>query len=287
MTRLRASGGGSAHTLRAYKSDVESFSAKYPDLAAADIERAHLRGWLADLQAAGASRATVLRRASAVRQFVKFLRAEGELRRDPFLGVSLPKRARVLPKFLTEAEVEQVLAAPAAADSASRRDRALLELLYSSGLRRSEAAALNVGDFDALSGCVRVKGKGGKERLAPVGEAALERLREYLGERGGPAAGEPLFVNARGERLTHDGVAFVVRRWVRRSALLKGATAHSFRHSFATHLLDHGCGIREVQEMLGHANLNTTQIYTHVSLRRLREAYDGAHPRAADARRRA
>jgi site-specific recombinase XerD len=243
-----------------------------------------VRRLLADLQAAGAARATVLRRASALRQFVKFLRAEGELARDPFLGVALPKRRRPLPKFLTEAEMEQVLAAPAGAGPEAARDRALIELLYSSGLRRAECAALNVGDLDLLSGCVRVLGKGSKERLVPVGGAALSCLRESLRGRGGPGDGEPLFVNRRGARLSHEGVAFVVRRWARRSALLKSVTPHAFRHSFATHLLNRGCSIREVQEMLGHANLNTTQIYTHVSLKRLKDVYDASHPRGAASR---
>jgi integrase/recombinase XerC len=285
LTRLRASKGGSAHTLRAYRADLEAFAAKFPGLPAADLERAHVRRLLADLQASGAARATILRKASAVRQFVKFLRAEGELKRDPFLGVTMPKRARALPKFLTEAEMEQVLSAPTGADPASARDRALIELLYSSGLRRSESSALNVGDVDFLSGVVRVFGKGSKERLVPVGDKALTCLRESLRDRGGPADGEPLFVNGRGARLSHEGVAFVVRRWVRRSALLKNVTPHAFRHSFATHLLNRGCSIREVQEMLGHANLNTTQIYTHVSLQRLRDVYDGAHPRGSAASR--
>ncbi len=284
MTRLRAAKGGSAHTLRAYRADLEAFAAKFPGLPAADLERAHVRRLLADLQASGAARATILRKASAVRQFVKYLRAEGELKRDPFLGVTMPKRARSLPKFLTEAEMEQVLSAPNGADAASARDRALIELLYSSGLRRAEVSALNVGDVDFLSGTVRVFGKGSKERLVPVGETALQCLRASLSGRGGPADGEPAFVNGRGERLSHEGVAFVVRRWVRRSALLKNVTPHAFRHSFATHLLNHGCSIREVQEMLGHANLNTTQIYTHVSLQKLRDVYDGAHPRGAAAR---
>lgn len=243
-----------------------------------------MRRHLADLQAAGAARASVLRKASALRQFVKFLRAEGELKRDPFLGVTMPKRSRPLPKFLTEAEMEQILAAPAGAGAASARDRALVELLYSSGLRRAEIAALNVGDVDALSGTIRVLGKGSKERIVPVGEAALSCLRESLRSRGSPGDGEPVFVNGRGARLSSDGVMFVVRRWAKRSALLKNVTPHVFRHSFATHLLNRGCGIREVQEMLGHANLNTTQIYTHVSLSRLREVYDGAHPRSAAAR---
>jgi site-specific recombinase XerD len=197
----------------------------------------------------------------------------------------MPKRARALPKFLTEAEMAEILAAAApAGDPASARDRGLIELLYSSGLRRAELSTLNVGDVDFLSGVVRVLGKGSKERVVPVGTEALTRLREYLRSRGGPADGEPLFVNAREARLSSDGVAFVVRRWARRSALLKNVTPHVFRHSFATHLLNRGCNIREVQEMLGHADLSTTQVYTHVSLQRLQDVYKGAHPRSGSSR---
>jgi site-specific recombinase XerD len=280
LTRLRAAKNYSPHTLRAYRIDLEAFAAKFPSLAAADLDRVHVRRHLAELQSGSASRATVLRKASALRSFVKFLRAEGELKRDPFLGVPLPKRTRSLPKFLTEAEMEEVLAAPAGAGPASARDRALIELLYSSGLRRAEIGTLNVGDLDFLSGTVRVFGKGSKERIVPVGAAALARLREYLRGRGGPGDGEPLFVSGRGARLSDEGVVFLVRRWVRRSSLLKKVTPHVFRHSFATHLLNRGCNIREVQEMLGHANLNTTQVYTHVSLQKLQDEYKSAHPRS-------
>lgn len=279
LTRLRAAKNYSPHTLRAYRADLEAFTAKFPGLEPSGIDRAHVRRHLAELQAGDASRATVLRKASALRSFVKFLRAEGELKRDPFLGVPMPKRQRSLPKFLTEAEMEQVLSAPSEAGEASERDRAMLELLYSSGLRRAEISALNVGDVDFLSGTIRVFGKGSKERIVPAGDLALKTLRAYLRTRGAPGDGEPLFTNLRGERLSTEGVVFVVRRWVRRSSLLKKVTPHVFRHSFATHLLNRGCNIREVQEMLGHADLNTTQVYTHVSLRHLQDVYKGAHPR--------
>ena len=265
--------------MRAYRTDLEGFAAKFPGLEPAALERAHVRRHLAELQSGSASRATVLRKASALRSFVKFLRAEGELKRDPFLGVPMPKRTRSLPNFLTEAEMEVVLSAPTGADAASLRDRALVELLYSSGLRRAEVAAVNVGDVDFLSGTIRVFGKGSKERVVPVGGEALERLRLSIRSRGAPGDGDALFVNLRGGRISPDGVMFVVRRWIKRSPLLKKVTPHVFRHSFATHLLNRGCNIREVQEMLGHADLNTTQIYTHVSLQKLQEVYKGAHPR--------
>ncbi|OGR96604.1 MAG: hypothetical protein A2V88_01740 [Elusimicrobia bacterium RBG_16_66_12] len=279
LTRLRAAKNCSPHTLRAYRADLEGFRTKFPGLEASDIDRSHIRRHLAELQSGTSARATVLRKASALRSFVLFLRREGGLSRDPFLGVPLPKRTRCLPKFLTEAEMSEILAAPASAGAGSERDRALIELLYSSGLRRAEVSTLNVGDADFLSGTVRVFGKGSKERIVPVGESALKCLRAYLRSRGGPSDGEPLFTNLRGARISQDGVMFLVRRWIKKSSLLKKVTPHVFRHSFATHLLNHGCDIRVVQEMLGHASLRTTQIYTHVSLDRLRDVYKGAHPR--------
>lgn len=281
LTRLRAAKNYSPHTLRAYRADLGGFLTMFPDLKSGEIDRSHVRRHLAELQSGEASRATVLRKASALRSFVGFLRSEGELRRDPFLGVPLPKRIRSLPRFLTEAEMDEILQAPVSAAPGGERDRALIELLYSSGLRRAEISALNVGDVDFLSGVARVFGKGSKERVVPVGGDALKCLRTYLRSRGRPADGEPLFANLRGLRISPDGVMFLVRRWIKRSSLLKKVTPHVFRHSFATHLLNHGCDIRVVQEMLGHVSLRTTQIYTHVCLDRLREVYRAAHPRVA------
>lgn len=283
LTRQRAAKNCSPHTLRAYRADLTLFLARFPALAAADLDRSHVRLHMAELQSGSISRATVLRRASSLRSFVAFLRLEGELVRDPFLGVPMPKRIRSLPRFLTEAEMEAVLRASVPAAPGSQRDRALIELLYSAGLRRAEVSSLNVGDVDFFSGTVRVFGKGSKERIVPVGEEALVCLRDWLKSRGDPQDGEPLFVNLRGERISQDGVMFLVRRWVRKSSLLKNVTPHVFRHSFATHLLNRGCDIRVVQEMLGHAGLRTTQIYTHVSLDRLREVYRAAHPRSRGA----
>ena len=172
-------------------------------------------------------------------------------------------------------------ASPAAAEPLRLRDRAMIELLYSAGLRRSELRGLNVGDVDFLGGVVRVFGKGSRERIVPVGSAALGALRAYLEARSGRAAGgaQPLFSNRAGGRLSDAGVAFVVKRWVRSAAALKSVSPHVFRHSFATHLVSRGCDIRTVQEMLGHKSLANTQIYTHLSLEHLRQTYDKAHPR--------
>ena len=280
LTRLRGAKSFSAHTLRAYRTDLEIFLAAFPDLDAKDLDRSHVRRHLANIQNGEASRSTVLRRLSSLRSFVKFLRSEGVLKGDPFLGVVAPKASRPLPKFLTEGEMDEILGAASVAGPGAERDRALIELLYSSGLRRAEVSALNVGDLDLLSGTVRVFGKGGKERIVPVGKAAASAVRACLRSRGGPADKEPLFVNLRGARLSAEGVMFLVRRWIKKSSLLKNVTPHVFRHSFATHLLNRGCDIRSVQEMLGHASLGTTQVYTHVSLERLREVYRESHPRS-------
>lgn len=281
LTHLRGARGASKHTLRAYRSDLEAFVSAQPALEPSAIERVHVRAFIADIQKAGAaSRATVLRRISALRSFVKFLRANGVLKGNPLLGVPLPKRRRPLPKFLSEAEMDALLAPRTGTEDWNRRDRALVELIYSSGLRRAEVSGLNVGDVDFLEGTVRVFGKGAKERVVPVGKSALGALRDYLKDRALPAPGEPLFTNLRpGGRITPDGVAFVFARWVKRASILKKVSPHVLRHSFATHLLNHGCDIRAVQDMLGHASLQTTQIYTHVSLEKLQKDYRAAHPR--------
>lgn len=277
LAHLRVSRNFSAHTLRAYAADLGAFAAAHPGLAPEAIERTHVRAWLASLTARKAdhkgARASVLRRASALRSLLRFLREEGALKGDPFAGVTLPKRERKLPRFATESEMTALLD-----ERRSPRDQALLELLYSSGLRRSEVAGLNVGDVDFLSGTVRVFGKGAKERVVPVGDTALGRLRQYLKTRSAQAS-EPVFVNARGGRLSGAGIALIVRK-----ASGRRLTPHKLRHSFATHLLNAGADIREVQEMLGHKSLNATQVYTHVSLQRLRDAYSKAHPRSEESK---
>ncbi len=281
LTHLRGSRNCSQHTLRAYEADLRSFLQATSASRPSAIERNLIRGYIAELQASGVSRATVLRKISAVRSFCRWLREQGELERDPFVQVPTPKREKRLPKFLTETEMNELLDKGARALGVlGQRDCAILELLYSSGLRRSEVAGLNVGDVDFLSGFVRVFGKGSKERLVPVGLGALKRLREYLGPRGG-RGGAPLFLNHRGGRLTHDGVALVVKRWARLAGFQKPVTPHVFRHSMATHLLNSGCDLRSVQEMLGHKNLATTQVYTHLSLERLKKVYEEAHPRSS------
>ncbi|MBI5246638.1 MAG: tyrosine-type recombinase/integrase [Elusimicrobia bacterium] len=280
LTHLRASRNYSPHTLRAYSKDLESFLVRYPDLPPASIERLHIRAFLADLQKeAVLSRATILRRMAALRSFIKYLRSTGQLKGNPVFGIVLPKRPRPLPKFLTENEMSELMSAGFVGGPDKLRDRALLELIYSSGLRRAEVVALNRGDVDYLAGTVRVFGKGSKERIIPVGDNALKCLRDSLAARKGDDS-DPLFTGRSGGRLSEPGLTFILARWVKASALKKKITPHVLRHSFATHLMNRGCDIRLVQEMLGHVSLQTTQIYTHVSLERMKEVYAGSHPRS-------
>lgn len=294
LTALRARRNVSEHTQRAYAKDLSEFSAfweKRGNEPPSALSRTHLRAWLAHLQtrakdgsSGGLGRASVNRKVSSLRSFCRFLREQGQLEGDPFLNVPLPKAERKLPRFLTGAEARTLVEGGAPGTGwTDLRDRALLELLYSSGLRRMELARMSVPDVDFFSGTVRVYGKGSRERLVPAGDAALKALRAYLAARprptdAGPAA--PLWTNARGARLSGDGVALVVRRAAKNAGLLKSLSPHALRHSFATELLGNGCGLRELQEMLGHKNIGTTQVYTHMTLEKLRETYSKSHPRA-------
>lgn len=286
LTDLRASRNYSPHTLRAYESDLAHFLAAHPELKTERLDRSHVRGYLARLQQdQGLRRNSLLRRLSALRSFCQFLRRQSALKSDPFLNLPLPRKESRLPKFLSEREMQDLLSRGGDPRSPSRaRDRAIVELLYSSGLRRSELSSLNAGDVDFMAGFVRVFGKGSRERLVPAGTSALGALRDYLKTlpRGRPESGSaPLFVNARGERLSGQGVALAVRNWLRGARWLKSVTPHAFRHSFATHLLNRGCDLRSVQEMLGHRSLATTQIYAHISLDHLKKVYQEAHPAVA------
>jgi integrase/recombinase XerC len=281
----------SRHTVRAYAADLAEFDA-YARAEGAEFpggfDRHLMRAYMAMLQEKKNSRNTVIRKVSSARSFIRWLIAEGKLESDPFALLRAPKKEKRLPRFLTEGEVRKLYDynEPGAAAGGGKRplaprDYALLALLYSAGLRRSEVTGLNVGDVDFYSGFARVMGKGSKERLVPVGDKALEALRGYLASRPeGRAPARPLFLNARGGRLSGHGLALIVKKLARQARFARSLNPHALRHSFATHLLDHGCDLRSVQEMLGHKNLETTQIYTHVSLERLKEVYEKAHPRS-------
>ena len=281
---LRAERNASPHTIRAYQHDLQAYLAflktKYPRLAPERHHRLVIRDYLSSLHERNLQRATLLRAIAVLRAFYKFLMEEGIAPQTPFVGLPMPKREKRLPKFLPEDEMNRLLALPAQSRRPrAARDAALLELLYSSGLRIQEACGLNAGDIDLWSGMVRVFGKGGKERMVPVGETALKSIHAYLATEKVNRS-RPLFLNHHGGRLSERGARLVVARWVRQAALSRNVSPHTFRHSFATHLLSRGCDLRAVQEMLGHKNLVTTQAYTHVSAEHLREQYRKAHPRA-------
>ncbi|MBE3595479.1 MAG: tyrosine recombinase XerC [Hydrogenibacillus sp.] len=293
LRMLSAERGASAHTIEAYARDIRDCAralAAQGILGWEAVTVDHARRYVADLLRAGYAPRSVARRLSALRAFFHFLLREGAVTMNPFGALRSPKRARRLPKALYIPEVESLLEASSRGDTPLElRDRAMFELLYASGIRVGELVGLKLSDLDFSQGLVTVTGKGGRTRIVPFGRAAHAALRRYLAEARpafmvkAPEAHPYVFVNARGGPLTDRSV----RRRIARARLLSGislkATPHTLRHSFATHLLDGGADIRVVQEMLGHVNLSTTQIYTHVSQKRLREAYLAHHPRARKA----
>jgi integrase/recombinase XerC len=279
---LRAERHASPHTLRAYLSDLKQFFAFVGDAGVDGVRAETVRHWLRLLDGA-ADRASIARKLAAVRGFFRFLVDTRALAADPTLGIATPKTRRKLPAHLTLDEVDRLLSTPRANTLLGLRDRAILELLYSAGLRVAELTGLDWEQVDADAALVRVHGKGGKERVVPVGRPALRALAAYADaarQAGQPAATGPVFRNARGGRLTARSVARLMERHVLLSGTTTKATPHALRHTFATHLLGAGADLRAIQELLGHASLSTTQRYTHVDLRRLMDAYDRAHPRA-------
>jgi integrase/recombinase XerC len=242
------------------------------------VTPADVRHWLRALDGR-LDRSSIGRKLAAVRGFFRFLVATKQLRRDPTTGVGTPKARRKLPSHLSLDDVDRLLATPDAAAPRGLRERAILEVLYTAGLRVSELTGLDWERIDADAGVARVYGKGRKERLAPLGRPALAALEAYRHACGGPHAG-PVFRNARGGRLTPRSVARNLRGHVLAAGIRTKTTPHTLRHTFATHMLGAGADLRAIQELLGHASLSTTQRYTHVDLRHLMEAYDRAHPRA-------
>jgi integrase/recombinase XerC len=243
-----------------------------------------LRAHLAWLHEQGYARSTIARRLASLRTWCKFLRRQGVLESDPAAGLRSPRQGRKLPHFLSRGDMERLLSAPPGDTPLGLRDRALLETLYSAGVRVGELVGLDVADVDFAEGMALVRGKGKKERLALLGPPALAALGTWLEARKGlpgPAASKPaLFLNKNGTRLSARSVGRLLEKYLARAGLDPRTSPHTLRHSFATHLLDGGADIRGVQELLGHKSLGTTQIYTHVTTQRLRESYHRAHPRA-------
>jgi integrase/recombinase XerC len=287
LAELRHARSASPHTLRAYQRDLDEvveWCAERELRDPREVTQRTLRAWLAHLDERGLARASIQRKLSAVRSLFRYLLQHGHVRAHPASGLRRARTRRPLPGCLEPGEIERLLAAPDVATPTGARDRALLELMYSAGTRAAETVGLDRRDLDLERGVARVTGKGRKQRLAPLGSHAVRALREYLAHPRRPQPrGEhahAVFLSARGGRLTTRSLQKVVERAALVAGITRRATPHTLRHSFATHLLDQGADLRSVQELLGHANLVTTQIYTHVSVEGLRKIYERAHPRA-------
>ena len=290
----------SPHTVRAYDGDVTQYLAfvasgtgkKMSLLAPSDLDMQSVRSHIAELNKAGQARSSVARKLSALRTFIKYLRREEILDHDPSAMAVAPKRDQTIPTHLSDPEIARLIETPDSGDPLGRRDRAILELFYASGLRLSELVAIDLEDLNLSGRMVRVMGKGGKERLVPFNQSALTAIKAWMNDRAAilgtrrPARStrknpeDPLFINYRGTRLTGRSVDRLLRRYVTRCSTRLGISPHALRHSFATHLLQRGADLRAIQELLGHARLSTTQRYTHVNAAQLLEVYRKSHPRA-------
>jgi integrase/recombinase XerC len=299
---IRLNRNASPHTVRAYESDLSQLLShvardrgiKRVDVLPQHLDRDAVRSFLAALHKNGHTRASAARKLSAVRMFLKYLRRESLIDDDPGALIATPKREVRMPAHLSEREMDALLTAPATDTPLGRRDRAILELFYASGLRLSELAGIDLDDVDLGSRRVRVLGKGGKERIVPFNQSTTRAIREYLKDRHELMRGgrpldrgrprrrghDPMFVNYRGGRLTVRSVDRLVRRYVAATSARTGISPHALRHSFATHLLQRGADLRAIQELLGHAQLSTTQRYTHVNAAQLLASYMKSHPRA-------
>jgi integrase/recombinase XerC len=270
-------------TLMAYRNDLEQFAdfiqRERGTIGMEVVDHLFIRRYLALLHKE-CKKNTIGRKLAAIRSLFKFLLREGRVSKNPAELVSTPKQEKHLPYHMTIDEVTTLVDVPADTGMASLRDRAILEVLYSTGIRVSELTGLDVGAIDLDEGIARVLGKGGKERIVLLGSYARQAVTAYLSERNHPAPSIPLFLNSRGGRLTRRSVARIIDRHILRLATMKKVSPHTLRHTFATHLLEGGADLRAIQELLGHASLSTTQKYTHVSIDRLMEVYDKAHPKA-------
>jgi integrase/recombinase XerC len=287
---LRVERGASPHTIKSYREDLHALAEYLADgngqsPAPGSVTTNELRGFVSALHDAGYAKSSISRRMASVRSFMRFGQREGWAKSNPAKALRNPRKSRKLPHFLTTEEVGKLLAAPKGDSAAAIRDRAILETLYSAGLRVSELVGLTDGDLDFAAGIARIRGKGKRERLAPIGSYAARALKRWLEvrklsprEKTGREA--PVFTNKFGTRLTTRSVARMLEKYLKETGLDQRTSPHTLRHSFATHLLDRGADIRSVQELLGHKSLVTTQIYTHVSTANLKAAYEKAHPRA-------
>ena len=272
----------SKYTILNYSIDLRSFKDFFKDQPIDKIDHIALRRYLAHLKENNLSKVSIARKIASIRSFFRFLCREGFIKTNPASSLSIPKREVHLPKFLDEGQVVKLIESPEGDSISAFRDRAILETLYSTGIRVSELVGLNVENVDQIGGVIKVYGKGKKERIVPIGERALQAIREYLKKRSYQASktAKALFLNKSGGRITDRSIRRIIEKYIRKTSIKERISPHTLRHSFATHLLDRGADLRSVQELLGHANLSTTQIYTHITTERLKSAYEKAHPRA-------
>ena len=290
VAKLEHEKGFSEHTLRAYHKDLlqfDNFLKAEKRSSLESINHLLLRRFLAVLRSKNYSKTTIARKLASIRSFFKFLIREGELVANPFEMLRTPKQDKKLPHFLSITEVDVLLKTPDSSTVIGLRDMAIMETLYSTGIRVSELVGLDEGSIDFIAGMIKVQGKGKKERLVPIGSPAIKAINEYIDsksmskkkEEKSVSRSEPLFLNKYGGRLTARSVARSLDKYLKVSGINLLTSPHTFRHSFATHLLDKGADLRSVQEMLGHSSLSTTQVYTHITTERLKNVYDKAHPR--------
>ncbi|MCK5421495.1 MAG: tyrosine recombinase XerC [Deltaproteobacteria bacterium] len=282
----------SPHTQRNYVSDLHQFKdfleSEHPGISITAIDNMTIRSYLGSLYKKN-RKSSIARKLASLRTFFKFLLKVGILKENPASTVSTPRLEKHVPSFLTIDEMFALLNMPDETKLVGMRDKAILETLYSSGLRVSELVEMNEDDLDLNLGIIKVMGKGRKERIVPIGSKAIEALNNYLSSRKrmgkcplSSSLNPPLLLNQRGGRLTTRSVARIINRYVEQCGLLKNISPHSLRHTFATHMLDAGADLRAIQELLGHVSLSTTQKYTHVSISKLMEVYDKAHPKSRE-----
>jgi tyrosine recombinase XerC len=279
---LQIEKNASDHTVTNYKIDLKEFSETIKDKPLEQITHLDVRLFLAKMKEKNFSKNSIARKMACLRSFFKFLYREGYIKSNPAVSLSTPKIDKKLPLFLSTNDVVKLLESPDPSDDMGLRDRAILETLYSTGIRVGELVGLDKEDIDFISGVLKVYGKGKKERLVPIGDRALRAIKAYFEKIKVNDINEkkPVFLNKSKRRVSDRAVRRIVDKYIRKTSLNENVSPHTLRHSFATHMLDGGADLRSVQELLGHANLSTTQIYTHVTTDRLKSIYEKVHPRA-------